>query len=130
MKITRVYAPHLWKALLVGSFLFSSVFWTGACLLLFLSGWEFWLTLAFVSVISALGVSKARLRLRAVKLILKDYENDLNSQFLLQITLWTLTPILFFYNCLCAAFSRKIVWRDTGYELKSPSETVIIKGSN
>ena len=130
MKITRVYAPHLWKALLVGSFLFSSVFWTGACLLLFLSGWEFWLTLAFVSVISALGVSKARLRLRAVKLILKDYENDLNSQFLPQITLWTLTPILFFYNCLCAAFSRKIVWRDTGYELKSPSETVIIKGSN
>lgn len=130
MKITRVYAPHLWKASFVGSFLFSIIFWTGAGLLFFLSGREFLLTSIFVSVIFALGACKAHFRLNAVKLILKDYEDELNRQFLAQITLWTVTPILFFYNCLRAGFSRKIVWRGTGYELKSPFETVIIKGND
>ena len=130
MKITRVYAPHLWKLSLIGSLLFSIVFWTGAGLLFFLSGWKFWMTFVLMSLIFALGVGKAWIRLMAVKLVLKDYANELNRQFLTQITLWMLTPILFFYNCLRAAFSRKIIWRETLYELKSASETVIINGKD
>ncbi|MBA3335245.1 MAG: glycosyltransferase [Acidobacteria bacterium] len=130
MKITRVYAPHLWKLSFIGSIFFSSIFWTGAGLLFFLIGWKFWLTFVFVSVIFALGACKAWIRLNAVKLILKNYANELNRQLFAQITLWTLTPILFFYNCLHAAFSRKIRWRGTLYELKSASETVIINGDD
>lgn len=126
MKITRVYAAHFWIASLIGSFLFSAVFWTGAALLFFTNGWHFWATIACLSVIFALGAAKARIRLNAVKLVLKDYEKHLNQSFWWQITLWAITPLLFFYNDLAALVSRRIKWRGIEYELKSPSETVII----
>ncbi len=128
MKITRVYAPHLWLASLVGSFLFASTFWTGILILFFASsGWHFWLTLAFLLLIFALGAAKAHLRLNAVKLVLKDYEIQLNRSYLAHITLWTITPILFFYNDFAALLSKKIAWRGIGYEMISPTETRIVE---
>ncbi len=123
MKITRVYAPNLWLASFIGSFLFVFVFWTGVALLFVLSDWHFVLTAIFVAVNFAFGTIKARLRLSAVKLVLKEYEHQINAQFPSQLTLWTLTPVLYFYNCLCAAFSRKIIWRGIEYYLKSATET-------
>lgn len=126
MKITRVYAPALWAASFVGSFLFSAVFWTGIVLLFVASGWHFWLTLLILSAIFALGVGKARIRLSAIKLVLRDYEKQVNQSFWWQITLWTITPLLFFYNDFAALLSRRIRWRGIEYELKSPDETVII----
>jgi ceramide glucosyltransferase len=125
MKITRVYRSDLWKAALIGSFIFNAIFWTGFALLFFISGFHFWLTLAFLSVIFILGAAKSRLRLRAAKLVLKDYESQLNKSFLWQISLWLISPILFFYNAVSALFSRKIVWRGTKYELVSAHETRI-----
>ncbi|MDQ3321568.1 MAG: glycosyltransferase family 2 protein [Acidobacteriota bacterium] len=126
MKITRVYAAHLWAASFVGSFLFSTIFWTGVLLLFFLTGWHFRLTLLFLSIIFTLGAAKAWIRLNAVKLVLKDYQKQLNQSFWWQITLWTISPVLFFFNDFAALFSRRIVWRGIEYQLKSPYETVII----
>lgn len=133
MKITRVYAAPLWKASLIGSLLFAATFWTGVALLFFVSGWHFWLTLILLLTIFALGSGKAWLRLSAVKLVLKDYEEKLNRQLFPHLTLWTITPILYFYNCVCALFSRKIVWRGVEYRLKSATETEVLstnKSSN
>ncbi len=126
MKITRCCAPHLWKASFAGSILFTVVFWTGVGLLFTLAGWHFWLTLVFVVVIFAFGFGKALLRLQAVKLVLGDYEKELNRQFLPQLAFWTISPILYFYNCVCASVSRTIVWRGIKYELKSATETEIL----
>lgn len=126
MKITRVYAAPLWTASLLGSVLFTATFWTGAALLFVLSSWHFWLTLAFLSAIFALGAAKAWLRLTAVKLVLKDYETELNQQFLPHLTLWTISPILYFYNSVSALFSRKILWRGIKYNLKSATETEVL----
>jgi cellulose synthase/poly-beta-1,6-N-acetylglucosamine synthase-like glycosyltransferase len=126
MKITRVYAEHLWKASLIGSLLFTAIFWTGIVLLFFLSGFHFWLTLCLLLIIFALGGSKAWLRLKAVEMSLKNYEKQLNRQLLPHLTLWIVTPILYFYNCFCALFSRKIIWRGIAYELKSATETDIL----
>ncbi|CAN5838548.1 glycosyltransferase family 2 protein [soil metagenome] len=130
MKITRIYAPHLWKASLIGSFLFTAVFWSGIVLLFFVSNFHFWLTLTFLLVIFAFGFVKAWLRLKAVKLALNDYEKELNHQLLSHLTLWTISPLLYFYNCLCALFSRKIVWRGIEYNLKSATETEILSTNN
>jgi hypothetical protein len=77
-------------------------------------------------VIFSLGAAKARLRLTAVKLVLRDFEKQLNRQFIWQITLWTISPALYFYNCLCALLSRRIVWRGIEYNLLSASSTEII----
>jgi len=126
MKITRTYAPHLWKASLIGSFLFSAIFWTGSALLFVLSNVHFWLTLIVLSLIFSLGVAKAWLRLKAVKLVLKDYEKKLNRQLLPHLTLWTITPILYFYNSVCALLSKKILWRGIEYRLTSATETEVL----
>lgn len=129
MKITRVYAPNLWKASFAGAFLFTAIFWAGILLLFFLSGWHFWLTIFLLSVIFALGAGKAWLRLTAVKLVLSNYEKELNRQFVWQITLWTISPALYFYNCFRALLSRKIIWRGIEYNLLSPDSTEITAGN-
>lgn len=128
MKITRVYAPHLWKASLIGSFLFAAIFWTGVFLVVFraVNNHSFWLELILLIIIFALGAAKSAVRLQAVKLVLPDYQKQLNASLKWHLTLWTVTPILYFYNSLAAAFSRCIVWRGISYELKSPQETVIM----
>lgn len=126
MKITRIYAAHLWKLSFIGSALFALTFWSGAVILFFVSGWNFWLTLAFLSVIFALGAAKAIVRLNAVKLVLKDYAREINRSFLWQTTLWTITPILFVCNDFAALLSNEIVWRGIVYEMISPTETRIV----
>lgn len=129
MKITRVYAPNLWLASLLGSFLFVLVFVWGIFILLFYAANElpFWFALAALALVVGFSIGKAHLRLKAVKLALKNYENELNKQFWTQMTLWMLAPAVFFYNDICALFSRQIVWRGIRYELKSPFETSIIE---
>ncbi len=126
MKITRVYQPNLWKASLIGSFIFNAIFWTGFTLLFIVSGFHFWLTFAFLALIFILGAAKSLIRLNAAKLVLQDYENQLNKSLLWQISLWLITPLLFFCNAISALFSRKIVWRGTKYELISAHQTRIL----
>jgi len=129
MKITRVYAPNLWIQAFLGSFIFNLVFVWGIFLLIFspIQAFSFWFALASLILIFAFSTCKAWLRLNAVKLVLKDYEKELNRQFFTQNTLWILSPALFFYNSICALLSRKIVWRGIKYELKSPNQTSIIR---
>lgn len=129
MKITRVYSPHLWIQAFIGSFIFNLVFVWGIFILIFgaIREFSFWFALASLILISAFSTGKAWLRLNAVKLVLKDYEKELNRQFFTQNTLWILSPALFFYNSLCALLSRKIIWRGIKYELKSPNQTSIIR---
>ncbi len=127
MKITRVYSPNHFKLSLIGSILFTFTFWTGFILLFFLAGIHFWLTLIFTLIIFIFGVGKAWIRLAAVKLVLKDYKNELNRQFLPQILLWTVSPIVYLFNDIMALFSRNINWRGIKYRLESATKTVIEK---
>ncbi len=126
IKITRVYAPHLWKASFAGAFFFTTVFWSGVLLLFFLAGWHFWLTLFLIIIIFALGTANAWARLTAVKLVLKEFEKELNRQFVWQLTLWTISPALFFYNGFRALLSRKILWRGVEYNLRTADSTEIL----
>jgi Glycosyltransferases, probably involved in cell wall biogenesis len=127
MKITRVYSSHLWKASFIGSVIFNLVFVWGIFILFFSSpaSFAFIYTSFALFLISAFSAGKSLLRLRAVRLVLKDYERDLKLQFWTQNTLWTLTPAIFFYNSLCALLSREIVWRGIRYRLDSPERTTV-----
>jgi ceramide glucosyltransferase len=126
MKITRVYAPQYWKMSFAGSFVFNAVYLSGLLMIVF--GPVYWqllpafFTLALVSFFS---IGKSWLRLKAVRLVLTNYEKDLKKQFLTQNTFWIISPALFLYNCLAALVSRKIIWRGITYELKSAKETII-----
>ena len=128
MKITRVYAQSLWIKAFIGAFLFNLVMIWTVLLLIFgaINELSFWFALLTLVLVSAFSIGKAWLRLKAVKLILKDYESDLKTQFWTQNTLWIFSPMLFFYNCFCALISRKIIWRGISYQLDSPEQTSIL----
>lgn len=128
LQITRVYAPHFWLAALLGGLLFNSIFFGGLVLVLMrLSlGLPVTVPLILLGTIFLLGTAKAYVRLKAVKIPLTGYESELRKSFAAHVLLWPLGAILFLYNAIVAALSRRIVWRGIGYELKSPTEAVII----
>ncbi len=132
LKITRVYASHLWKAALIGSLLFVLVFFGGIALVTARAvlGLSFWLPLLLLCLIFILGALKGYIRLRAVLLPLTKYSRELSGTLWAHVLLWPLTSALFLYNGVAAAFSRRIEWRGIGYELKSPTEAVIIRGTD
>ncbi|HZG51814.1 MAG TPA: glycosyltransferase family 2 protein [Pyrinomonadaceae bacterium] len=132
LKITRVYAPRLWRIVLISNFLFVAVFYGGIALTLsrFARGLPFALPLALVACIFALGSAKACLRLRAVALAFAPEQKIWRAATLAaHVLLWPLASALFLYNALAAGVSRRINWRGITYELKSPSETVIINAT-
>lgn len=128
MKITRVYAPHLWLMSFFGSGLFNAVMIAAFLIEILRHKNDFVVFAAIVTLVlvAIFSIGKAWLRLKAVKLVLTKYNSELRRQFWTQHTLWLLTPALFFYNSFAAWVSRRMTWRGITYELKSPAETVII----
>ena len=125
IKITRVYAAHLWLPLLLGSALFAIAFFGGLILLMLqifgILPKSFVLP-AVVLLIFVLGATKSFIRFHAVSSVLKTSNRDL----LAHIFLWPIASLLYLYNAIVAGFSRRITWRGITYELKSPGEAVII----
>lgn len=128
LKITRVYAPHLWKPLLAGSLLFVLVFFGGLLLISFhtFHGKFSWVASVMLLLIFFLGAAKSYIRLRAVETPLAEYRSELRKSLAAHLLLWPFASMLYLINSLTAAFSRTIEWRGTKYKLKSPGETVII----
>ena len=128
MKITRVYASHLWAMSFFGSGLFTFVMLTAFLLVIFSRGNGVAVIASLVTIVlvSFFSTGKSWLRLKAVRMVLREYDRQLRGQIFTQNTLWLLSPPLFLYNAIMATISRRMTWRGIKYELKSPSETVII----
>ena len=128
MQITRVYATPLWILSYFGSALFNAVM-IAALLIAVLNRpntLPFYFALATLLIVTVCSTGKAWLRLNAVKLALPHHQKALQKQFFSQNTLWVLTPAIFLLNSIAAGLSRRMTWRGIVYELKSPTETVII----
>jgi cellulose synthase/poly-beta-1,6-N-acetylglucosamine synthase-like glycosyltransferase len=128
LKITRVYAPHLWQPLLIGSFLFCAVFFAGLALAvvratLHLPNSLLLMVLLFIFV---LGAAKVHVRLDAVAIPLSAYRKQLRKSLPAHLVLWPVASALYLCNTVAAACSRRIKWRGITYELKSATEAVII----
>jgi len=128
LKITRVYAPHLWKPLLIGSLLFVAVFFGGAVLVAIRAslGLAYVIPLKLLLIIYALGTAKAYIRLTAATVPLAGYRKLLRRTLPAHLVMWPLASALYLWNALVAGFSRRIKWRGITYELKSATEAVII----
>jgi hypothetical protein len=74
----------------------------------------------------ALGAGKAFIRWRVVNVPLEGYRSALRRDLAAHILLWPFASLLYFYNAVAAGFSRRIKWRGITYNLKSPTEAVII----
>lgn len=129
LKITRVYAPRLWRIVLVSNLIFCVTFYGGCALAISRAarGESFALPLAFVAAVFMLGALKSALRLRAVALVLarEDLRTSASAWFA-HLVLWPFTGALYLYNALAAALSRRIIWRGITYEMKSPTETAVV----
>ena len=119
IKITRVYASHLWLPLLLGSSLFTIAFFGGLILISLRPRPS---VVSFLVIIFALGAAKSFIRFRAVSRVLNTSHGDLVAHVLL----WPIASLLYLYNAIVAGFSQRITWRGITYELKSPREAVII----
>ncbi|HKQ51916.1 MAG TPA: glycosyltransferase family 2 protein [Pyrinomonadaceae bacterium] len=129
LKITRVYAAHLWQVVLYSNLLFVLIFYGGIILTIARAalGLSVAATLPYVLALYALGTLKAFLRWRAVRLALAQFSRELRRDAPAHLLLWPLASALYLYNALAALFSRRIEWRGITYELKSPHETVIMR---
>jgi cellulose synthase/poly-beta-1,6-N-acetylglucosamine synthase-like glycosyltransferase len=132
MKITRAYAAHLWQGVLFGSAIFVLVFFGGIALVVVraLLGLSFAAPVLILLVIFTMGAMKAHLRLRAVALAINDRRIRSLGTTLAHVFLWPAASLLYLCNGLAALVSRRITWRGIRYELKSASETVIIRGDS
>jgi ceramide glucosyltransferase len=128
IKITRVYASHLWLPLLLGSALFTIVFFGGLILLVvqILSGSSPIMLPLILTILFVLGATKAFIRWRAVCIPLPNYRSAMRQDLLAHVLLWPIASMLYLFNAITAGFSRRINWRGITYELKSPNEAVII----
>jgi cellulose synthase/poly-beta-1,6-N-acetylglucosamine synthase-like glycosyltransferase len=125
IKITRVYMPNLWLMSFFGSGLFTTVM-LSAFLIVLLSAQNTPLLLAAIAtltIVSALSIGKAWLRLKAVQMVIPEAER----QIIPQLTLWLITPPLFLINCITALFSRRMAWRGISYKMVSEKETLRIR---
>lgn len=119
LKITRVYAAHLWKPVLLGSALFCLVFFGGILLVTMraLQELSFAMPLSLLVVIFVLGAAKGLVRYRAVALALGPESPGGHRGLAAHVLLWPLASLLYLYNAVTAAFSRRITWRGITYEL-------------
>jgi cellulose synthase/poly-beta-1,6-N-acetylglucosamine synthase-like glycosyltransferase len=127
MKLTRVYAPKLWKLSCFGAGLFNVVMVSAIAVATF-SRDTFATTAAIftISAVAFFSIGKSWLRLSAVRLVLTGHAESVRKQTLPQLTLWAVTPAVFFAKCLAALFSRRIEWRGLSYTLVSPTETIVL----
>lgn len=123
IKITRVYAPHLWLPLMLGSGLFCTVFFGGIILSTIKGSVP---VLAIVVTLFVLGAAKGFTRWRAISGPLAEHKSKLDRDVWAHVLLWPFASLLYLYNTIVAGFSRRIRWRGITYELKSPTEAVII----
>lgn len=128
LKITRTYAPHLWKSVLIGSLIFSTVFFGGLMLVIVraVQGRSFVFALLLLLIVYVLGALKSYVRLRAVVNVLQPYRKQLLRSLPAHFLLWPIASALFLVNGVVAWGSRRITWRGITYELKSATEAVII----
>jgi ceramide glucosyltransferase len=117
--ITRVYNPRLWW-LGMSSY---TTFFAGLALAIYcvLSGRGSGLMLVLLGAIYLLGSLSGLLKLKAA---MRALPGALWWVFCL---LWPAVSLLFLYNFIRSATTRRINWRGVCYELRSPTETIVVE---
>jgi cellulose synthase/poly-beta-1,6-N-acetylglucosamine synthase-like glycosyltransferase len=129
MKITRVYAQKFWLMSFFGSGLFCLVMLCSWSIVIMSRENDLTVVVAIATLllVTAFSAAKSWLRLKAVQMVLTSYRREIGNQFLPQMTLWAISPFVFFANCVAALFSRQIRWRGITYNMVSATETRVVR---
>jgi ceramide glucosyltransferase len=129
--ITRVYRPRVWWQGLISQALFSGVFF-GGLIYLFASALRNEVNLPMLVMLSGiyvLGSIKGVLRLVAASAALPQARSEVTRLWWMYCLLWPLVSLLYLYNFVKSATTRRITWRGITYELCSPTETRVVEGT-
>ena len=129
LKITRVYAPHLWKPVLLGSFLFCLVFFGGLASCHRARDSGICVCVAAPVVVIFLVGRRQRPWFASRQWLLLWHSDERNSSEDLLAHLAALAVgvgALSVQRCRCGILAAH-TWRGITYELKSPTEAVIIE---
>jgi ceramide glucosyltransferase len=131
LRITRVYAPGVWRLTFVSQALFNLAFWGGLVWVLVANaqGVSSSTVSNLLTTVFLLGALGGILRARTATRLL-----DANGPAGMPVPtrLWAyallhpIASLLYLCNLLASVWSRRIVWREIGYEMVSPSETMIL----
>ena len=126
--ITRIYRPRVWWVGLISNLLFASIFFGGLAFIFsnVIRGEGIALTAVMLAAIYALGSIKGALRLLAAREAIRQARVEVTRLWWMFCLLWPLVSLIFAYNFLKSATTRRILWRGVCYELKSPTETLVI----
>lgn len=127
MRITRVYAPRVWQLAGVAHGLFNLAFW-GGWLWLLGSAWRGRFSLGLAAWLGGallLGAITGWLRATVAAQLLAANRARVRQLRWSYALCGPLVSVLYLYNVVAAALSRRIVWRGIGYEMLSPQQTVI-----
>lgn len=125
MTITRVYAPRVWWLAALTHTFFNLTFWGG---LLFLAltreGLATVLPLLLGSFLLGVMTGGARWFV-ASHLLPEELHHPLRRSGWAYWLLHPVVSVLYLYNIIASARTRRILWRGIGYEMVSPHETLI-----
>jgi ceramide glucosyltransferase len=127
--ITRVYNARLWWIGIISQILFNSVFIGGLIFasLNVASGKPSFVILIMLALIYVLGSAKGILRLLAAREMLKQAKREITRLWWMYCLLWILVSLVYLFNFLKSAMTRRILWRGVLYEMVSPTETTVIR---
>ncbi|MCI0490196.1 MAG: glycosyltransferase [Blastocatellia bacterium] len=122
--ITRVYRPKVWWMGMISHLFFNATFW-GGIIFVSLGGNEITLPLTMLSAIYVLGSMKGALRMAAAMDAIATARREILKLWWAYCFLWPLVSLLFLYNFIKSATTRRITWRGVRYEMRSPTETIV-----
>jgi ceramide glucosyltransferase len=126
MRITRVYSPRIWKLACCTHILYNFTLWT-ALVRIFSSAQVTgrhligWILIA----IFALGAMSGWIRVGVAADLLPAERERTQRLWWAFALLGPVISVLYLYNILASIGTRRIVWRGIGYEMISPSKTLV-----
>jgi ceramide glucosyltransferase len=127
--ITRVYHRRMWWVGMISYSLFGAVFFGGTAYVIAgaVAGKNIAAPFAMISAVYLLGSIKGALRLAAARDMLPRFAGEITRLWWMFCLLWPAVSLVFLCNFIKSAASRRINWRGVSYELRSATETVVIR---
>jgi cellulose synthase/poly-beta-1,6-N-acetylglucosamine synthase-like glycosyltransferase len=128
IRITRVYAPTVWKLTAFSHVLYNLVFWGGLAWIIAGTalGHSTGIFVNMLAVIFLLGLISGIIRAVVAGFQLRAAGTPVAMHVAAYALLGPFVSLIFLYNLFASIWTTRIIWREIEYDLVSPTETTIL----
>jgi cellulose synthase/poly-beta-1,6-N-acetylglucosamine synthase-like glycosyltransferase len=128
MRITRVYSPRVWRLACIVHCLYNLTFWGGLAWLgvSALRGSSNFTLAASLAGVFLFGAITGAIRAGVATRLLKKGSEGSSKFWWAYFALGPVVSLVYFYNVIASVRTTRIIWREIGYDLISPNETIIL----